>query len=287
MNLISNNLKINWRSIQIVVLSIGIICITANNVVAARYALVIGNGKYTFDPLKNAVNDARELAKALDGVGFNVTTVKDADKKEMEKAIDELSKKLSKHDESFFFYAGHALQIENENFLLPVDIYGNEEVRIDQESVKLTDIINKVQNANLSIVVLDACRNNPFTNYYVNEEGVLTRSFRGITTRPKKGLAQAKRAIGTLIAYSTAVGDVAYDGDSDNSVFTKYLLRFVKEPGLPLENVFKKVRVAVANETHKRQIPWDSSSITGDFYFVKPQDKVLRKVDARVFTPVF
>jgi uncharacterized caspase-like protein len=252
-----------------------------------RYALVIGNSDYEYEALRNPVNDAKAMSRTLKDVDFEGTLVKNGDKKEMIKAIQRFSSRLSKRDEALFFYAGHAMQVNNENYLLPVGVAANENINVNDSFIKMTDVINEMHKSNMSIVILDACRNNPYNDYYMQDSSELTRSSRGIGVRPKAGLAPPKRAMGTLIAYSTDIGNVAYDGDERNSVFTMKLVEYIKEPGLPLENVFKKVRVAVADATDKKQIPWDSSSITGQFYFVKPVSNTIKKVDRNVFTPVF
>lgn len=254
---------------------------------SARHALVIGNGNYDYAPLKNPVNDARAMYRALVDVDFDVTLVKNGNKREMERAVKRFSSKLRKYDEALFFYAGHAIQVKNENYLIPLDVSVEHDVDVKKNFIKVTEIINEMQASNMSIVVLDACRTNPFSNYYVSDAGLLTRSSRGIGIRPISGLAPTKRAMGTLIAYSTDIGNVALDGDRGNSVFTENLVKYMKVPGLPLENVFKKVRVAVARATNKRQVPWDSSSITGDFYFVKPEDRVIVKKERRILVPSF
>ena len=253
----------------------------------ARYALVIGNSDYKYDALRNPVNDAKAMSNVLDDVEFDVTLVKNGDKREMERAIQRFSSKLSKRDEALFFYAGHAIQVNNENYLLPLGVSADEDVKVDDSFTKVTDVINEMQKSNMSIVILDACRTNPYNNYYMQDNGVLTRSSRGIGTRPIAGLASTKRAMGTLVAYSTDIGNVAYDGNGENSIFTTNLVKYMRMPGLPLENVFKSVLVAVAKATNKKQIPWVDTSMIGEFYFVKPVDKVIKKLDDRIFTPAF
>jgi uncharacterized caspase-like protein len=228
-----------------------------------RKALLIGNGKYQYAALRNPENDAGDLSNVLKDLGFQVETIINGNKNEMKNAIHSFARRISRDDVAFFFYAGHAVQMNNENYLLPVGDSAEE------GAVKLTDVINALKNSDISIVVLDACRNNPKEEYYQIENGILARSSRGIGRVPKTGLAPPKRSMESFVAYSTDVGNVAEDGSGRNSTFTKYLLRRIKTPGVRLEAVFKKVREDVANETNGRQIPWESSSITGDFYFVK------------------
>lgn len=252
----------------------------------ARKALVIGNADYPFGELKNPLNDAKDMTKVLKEIDFHVVTLLDAGKPAIAKTLAEFSEDLESEDVALFYYAGHALQINNENYLLGCNIEG-EEVRIDDYSIKVTDLTNKMERSAMSIIILDACRTNPYSDYYISDNNVLTRSKRGIGIQLDPGLAPPKRAMGTFIAYSTGIGDVASDGYGENGLFTKYLLRYIKKPGFRLEDVFKRVRESVARESDGKQIPWDSSSITGVFHFVKPEDRVIRRKDKKIFTPAF
>ena len=228
-----------------------------------RKALVIGNSAYKTAALKNPINDATDMSRVLEEVGFQVQTVFDGNQEEMNRAIQRFSDRVTRDDVALFYYAGHAVQFNNENYLLPVG------AEAESSAIKLTKAMNSFNNADISIIIVDACRNNPGDTFYQNQNGTLTRSSRGIGVHAKAGLAPPKRSIESFVAYSTDIGNVAEDGTGINSTFTKYLLRYIKTPGIRLEAVFKKVRESVGRETNGNQIPWDSSSITGDFYFVK------------------
>lgn len=228
-----------------------------------RKALVIGNSNYFVDALKNPINDAKDMSRVLEEVGFEVFTVLDARKMELDRAVKQFSSKVTRNDVALFYYAGHALQINNENYLIPIGI------RNGGHAVKLTDAMNSFNHADISIIIVDACRNSPNNNFIQKDDGTLIRSSRGVVRKAKTGLAPPKRSIESFVAYSTDIGNFAEDGTGRNSTFTKHLLRYIKKPGLRMEAVFKRVREAVARETSGTQIPWDSSSITGDFYFVK------------------
>ncbi|QJB57057.1 caspase family protein [Pseudodesulfovibrio sp. zrk46] len=223
-----------------------------------RFALVIGNSSYKTGPLRNPVNDASDMARRLKEAGFNVTLLKNANQRLMEDAVHRLGTSLRKGGVGLFFYAGHAMQVDGSNYLIPIGAKIRSESDIRYEAVDLGRILGKMEDAgnSLNIVVLDACRNNPFA-----------RSFRSAA----KGLAIMDAPTGSLIAYSTSPGDVAEDGTGRNGTYTKYLLRHLMTPGLTIEDVLKRVRIDVSQETNGRQIPWESSSLTGYFYFRKDE----------------
>lgn len=220
----------------------------------ARYALVIGNSSYKTGPLKNPVNDATDMARQLKEAGFSVTLLKNADQRLMENAVHRLGNNLRQGGVGMFFYAGHAMQVEGHNYLIPIGASIRSESDIRYEAVDVGRILGKMEDADndLNIVVLDACRNNPFA-----------RSFRSTS----RGLAMMDAPSGSLIAYSTSPGDVAEDGTGRNGTYTKHLLRHLLTPGLTIEDILKRVRIDVGQETGGRQIPWESSSLTGYFYF--------------------
>lgn len=272
------------------VLAVITLCLLGNPLVAdaSRFALVVGNSSYSFGFLKNPKNDAIDISKALQEVGFKVDTLIDVNKRQFIDSVESFSRKIGPDDVAMFFYAGHAIQVDNINYLLSVGESVRSEVQLDDIGVDLQFVMQKMERADMSIVVLDACRVNPYSKYYISENnGKLTRDFRGIGLRPKAGLAGARRSKGTFIAYATDIGSVAYDGDGRNGIFTKHILKNIKKPGYRLEDVFKRVREGVAQETGDSQIPWDSSSITGVFYFVPPQDRVIYQRDRNAFVPAF
>jgi uncharacterized caspase-like protein len=224
----------------------------------ARIALVVGNAAYAQAPLRNPTNDARAMGARLTALGFDVTTVVDADRRTLEGAIIEFTRKLDEDTAGLFYYAGHGLQLRGRNYLVPVDAAFDHESEVRIQAVDVDLVLSEMEWAGnrLNIVILDACRNNPFE-----------RRFRGSASR---GLAAIDAARGTLIAYATAPGAVAADGSGDNGLYTRELLRALSVPGLTAEEVFKRVRIGVARATDERQIPWESSSLTGDFVFHRP-----------------
>ncbi len=219
-----------------------------------RVALVIGNSKYKSSPLKNPVNDSRAISEALNDLGFEVISGEDLTQKEMKKKIAYFGKKIKNGGVGLFYYAGHGMQVNGYNYLIPVKSIINSEEDVEYEAVNAGRVLAQMDSAKnrLNIVILDACRDNPFA-----------RSFRSGT----KGLAQMDAPSGTLLAYATAPGSVASDGSGQNAVYTKGLISTLKTPGLKIEDVFKRVRAKVRKETGGKQTPWESSSLEGDFYF--------------------
>ncbi|ACS80165.1 caspase family protein [Maridesulfovibrio salexigens] len=218
-----------------------------------RVALVIGNSAYKTSPLPNPVNDARDIAASLPSLGFEVMLVQNAGLREMEEAINSFSKKA--HDAvAFFFFAGHGLQLDGENYLVPIDADMDDEGDVRYESVSAGRVMDNLRYAdsNLNIVVLDACRDNPFA-----------RSFRSKT----RGLARLSAPRGSIIAFSTAPGDVAADGAGRNSPYATAFIRHVANPTLSVESFFKEVAKDVSAQTRDQQRPWVSSDFLGDFSF--------------------
>ena len=219
-------------------------------------ALVIGNGAYgpEIGRLANPANDAADIAAALRAAGFEVMLKLDVDRDEMLRAAIDFGSSLRDGGVGLFYYAGHAVQVDGNNYLIPLGAEIDREDYVPLEAVDVNQILGRMGGADnrLNIVVLDACRNNPF---------------RGISRGVARGLAQTLAPSGTYIAYSAAPGQVALDGDGRNSPYTAGLLDMMTRPGLPLEEVFKGVRVKVLASTQEKQTPWTSSSITGDFYF--------------------
>jgi len=220
-----------------------------------RVALVIGNGGYLAAPLKNPVNDARAVAEALKKSGFNVTRLEDATRPQMREAIRAFGARIAEGGVGLFYFAGHGMQVKGRNYLVPVgaDIASEDEVA--GEAVEVDAILAKMETARnrLNILVLDACRNNPFG-----------RSFRS----SQQGLAQVDAPTGTFVAFATAPGRTAADGSGANGLYTEALLRQFHTPGLKLEEVFKRTRADVLRASGQQQTPWENSSIVGDFYFV-------------------
>ncbi len=220
-----------------------------------RLALVIGNSDYVSSPLRNPVNDAVLMERTLQSLGFSVTALRNAEQREMERAIGEFGRRLRGGGIGLFYYAGHGMQVDGENYLLPVDANPMSESDLRYEAVPVGKLLNQMADAGngMNLVILDACRNNPFA-----------RSFRSVS----KGLAQVTAPTGTFISYATAPGSVAADGEGGNGLYTERLAAHMVTPGLSLENVFKRVRGDVMQASAGKQVPWDSSSVTGDFFFV-------------------
>jgi carboxyl-terminal processing protease len=224
-----------------------------------RVALVIGNSHYGAEigALPNPVNDAGLMAQALQQTGFTVIKVTDADQKKMKRAIADFGDKLSAAGPTatgLFFYAGHGVQVNGTNYLVPVGADISKAADVDIESVSADTVLQQMEFAGsrVNIVVLDACRNNP-----------LQRGLRSIT----RGLAPMDAAQGTFIAYSTAPGSVAADGSGANSPYTKALASTIVQPGVGIEEAFREVRASTMQATGNKQIPWDSSSLTAPFFF--------------------
>ena len=219
-----------------------------------RHALVIGNANYQSSPLRNPLNDARDMAAALQGLGFEVHSLLDADVSSMEQAILDFGDRLRDGGVGLFYYAGHGVQAQGSNYLIPLQANISREIQLKRKAIDAGLVLDAMGAANngLNIVILDACRDNPYEN-----------SFRNTT----RGLARMDSPKGSLIAYATAPGDVAADGDGRNGVFTKHLLEQMQKPGVQVEQVFKQVTQAVHAETRQRQTPFMTSSLLGDFYF--------------------
>ncbi len=227
---------------------------------AKRVALVIGNSSYSHvTSLSNPKNDATLMSVVLKETGFDVTLLYDLDQREMKKALLEFGRKLKDGAEaSMFYYAGHGIEIDGINYLVPTNSDMKNKDEADAFNVSLNSFLAQMEGSGvpLNIVVLDSCRNNPF------------RSLRAVSNG---GLAPVVAPSGTYIAYSTAPGSIAEDGSTSNSVFTEALAESIKTEGLSLESVFKQTRSKVQNATNGQQVPFDSSSIVGDFYFSVPQ----------------
>jgi hypothetical protein len=237
-----------------------------------RVALVIGNGQYKDAPLSNPVNDARAIAKALTESGFKVTRRENAGQKELQLALRDFGDALKAGGVGLFYYAGHGMQVKGRNFLIPVDAQIQREDEVAYNSVDVGQVLDKMEAASnrLNILILDACRNNPFA-----------RSFRSASV----GLAQMDAPVGTLIAFATAPGSVASDGDGQNGLYTQHLLQSMQKPGAKIEDVFKNVRAAVRKDSGNKQVPWESTSLEGDFIFVPQPPAVAKSAAAGAGTP--
>lgn len=231
-----------------------------------RVALVIGNSTYLTGPLRNTVNDARAMALALESAGFEVILKENiTNQNEMKKAVREFGLRLKTDGTALFYYSGHGMQMEGFNYLIPTQAVLNIQQEVEYEALDVGLVLAYMESAKseVNIVILDACRNNPFA-----------RTFRDT----KQGLSSMVAPTGTLVAYSTSPGSVASDGNEDYGLYTKSLLGHMQRPGLKVEDVFKSVRAEVLDKSQGNQTPWESSSLLGDFYFHPPGQDVPRVI---------
>ncbi len=223
-----------------------------------RIALVIGNSNYTrIQSLPNPANDSKLMAQTLRKLDFDVVTSSDVDFLGMRRAVKEFGRKLrasGKDAVGLFYYAGHGVQAQGSNFLIPLGAEVTDEADLEIEAISASDVLAQMEAAGntLNMVILDACRNNPY-------QAKLRSNSRG--------LARLNAASGSLVAFAAAPGQVAADGDGKNSPYTSALAKAMQIPGLSVEQMFKKVRISVEAQTNNRQTPWEESSLRGDFYF--------------------
>ena len=243
-----------------IVLSIPLFFLSAINIYAeqeSRLALLIGNSNYQFSgKLNNPINDVRAIEKILKQLGFTVLKYEDCSQKTMKRAIDKFGRQLKTKDVGLFFYAGHGVQVDGYNYLLPINAKLENENDAEYDCVRAGRILAKMESAGskTNIVILDACRANPF-------ERAWRRGEKG------SGLAFMNAPSGSLIAYSTAPGNTALDGRGKNSPYTRALLKHIDAPNITIIQMFQRVRAAVMKQSNKQQIPWESTSLRGDFYF--------------------
>ena len=214
-----------------------------------RIALVIGNGAYKSASLRNPVNDAGDIANALQELGFTVMLKINADQRSMKESIRRFGKKLRSGGVGLFYFAGHGIQVKGYNFLIPIDADIESEADVEYEAIDAGRVLAQMENAenDLNIIILDACRDNPFA-----------RNFRSSSS----GLAKMDAPRGSILAYATAPGAVASDGPGRNGLYTSKLLKYMSKHGLKIEGMFKQVRVAVMRESENKQVPWEVSSLT-------------------------
>lgn len=232
---------------------------------ATRSALVIGNARYALAPLANPVNDARLVAATLAELGFDVRLIEDGDLRQMLEGVRNWVIASRGAQVRAFFFAGHGTQYRGDNYLVPVDMTIIEEREIERAALRLSDLIDALsaQPQGVNFVIVDACRNEPAA--LLARDGSRTRS---VGDPLGAGFAPEEAPRGTVVAYSTSPGALAADGrGSANSVFTRALATYIREPGLPVETLFKRVRVSVMRETRNAQVPWERSSLVGDFCF--------------------
>ena len=255
--------------LAVVASALTVVCASAQAPLDVRVALIIGNSAYPGKmTLVNPANDAQAMADVLKRLGFTVIELRDGNKAQMSSAIAKVSDALKgKQGVGMLYYAGHGLQLDWRNYMVPVDANLKSAADVAQQTIDLSSVVDifKAAGNRMNIVVLDACRDNPF----------------GGNTSSAKGLAQLDAPPSTFLAYATAPGNVAEDGDekSGNGLYTQYLLQELKRPTAKIEDVFKRVRLNVRKQSQGRQIPWESTSLEDDFFFndgakytIKPED---------------
>lgn len=252
------HLSMNFDKLK--VFGVAAACVSFSTVAQApldvRVALVIGNAAYQNIPaLGNSTNDAKSMATVLRKLGFGVVEVVDGSKDQMGKAIDQMQTMLKgKQAVGMLYYAGHGLQLDWHNYMVPVDAKLNQAADVPKQTIDIENVIDTFKRSatRMNIIVLDACRDNPFAG----------------KASSGKGLAQLDAPPGTYLAFATSPGNVAEDGDetSGNGLFTQFLLKELQKPAR-IEDVFKRVRLQVRQKSQGRQIPWDSSSLEDDFAF--------------------
>ena len=248
----------------------------------SRFALVIGNSEYRYArPLVNPKNDSADIAEALKNLNFETTLLQNATKNQIETAVSRFLELLKRDGGvGLFYYAGHGVQLEGDNYLVPVETTAGTEQQIKRQSYNIARLLSgmrKIKTAT-NILILDACRNNPF----IHTDKAGTRSAgandeRGLVkiNVPKldTGLSKLDAPPNTLIAFATAPGRVALDGEGRNSPYTAKLIRSMQRTGLTIGQVFRQVRADVVELSNGEQIPWESSSLIQDFYF-KPRSSI-------------
>jgi len=261
-----------WRRV-VVFATVAAACLTGTARAETRLALVIGNSNYVnVNKLPNPDNDAKAVADDLKTAGFDVTLALDVTQPDMRHAIQNFATKIAKKGPdtvALVYYAGHGVQVDGENFLIPVDAKIERESDIAIAAVRLADVMNALASvpSKMRIVILDACRNNPFA-----------------TSKQTRGLAIVDAPSGSIVAYSTAPGTEATDGAGGHSPYTAAFIEVSKEPHLQIEQLFKQVRLKVNQATNGQQTPWESSSLTANFWF-QPANEVAPAVAVATAAP--
>ncbi|MER8411918.1 caspase domain-containing protein [Mesorhizobium sp. M1342] len=242
---------------------LGLLLLSADAQPQRRVALVIGNGTYAeAGTLANPVNDALDIADKLRSIGFEVIEGNDLGKRELERSIGAFSDALQGAGVGLFYYAGHGLQVDGRNYIVPVDARLDVPVKLQLEAVPIDEVLDIMeQQTKVSLVFLDACRNNPFARS-------LSRTATTRSAKTLAGLAQFDSTRGSFIAFSTAPGAVAMDGSGRNSPFAAALLRHIAEPGQSINDMMIAVRRDVVSQTRETQRPWEQGSLLERFEFV-------------------
>ncbi|MCM7681563.1 caspase family protein [Enterobacter hormaechei] len=219
-------------------------------------ALVIGNASYPGQELKNSTNDAEDMYTALSEFGFSVIHLSNATQREIDEAVKSFRDNLNSNDIGLFYFAGHGMQINGENYITAVDTDFGTEIDAKYSSYPLNKVIEIMEKSGnkTNIIILDACRNNPYERAWHR-------------TPAQRGLAPLFAPKGTIVAFATSPGEVAGDGVGRNGCYTEALLKHIKSPDIPIEEMFKRVRNSLAVLTKSKQTSWEHTSLSGDFFF--------------------
>lgn len=234
----------------------------------SRLALIIGNSSYRDAPLVNPANDAKAVGGLFTQAGFTVDSRLDATRADMTAAIERFGAAVKRSETKLvvFYYAGHGAQLDWRNYLLPVDAVVQKQDDMKQRCVDLSLLLGQLSAAKdkTFVIILDACRNNPFGSAYRPEQ---------------KGLSQFDAPVGSLLAYATAPGNVAADGEGQNGLYTEHLVRELGQRGTRIEDALKRVRLNVRLASHGEQIPWETTSLEGDVFIFKEGHKQLTEAE--------
>lgn len=244
------------------------LCLSPPALAAKRVALVMGNSNYqNVNPLANPANDAEMMSATLRNAGFDLVDLKrDLKANQMRRALRDFSDQVRDADMAIIYFAGHGIEIDGVNYLIPVDAVLERDIDAFDEAVPLDRLLSVIEPARqLRLVILDACRDNPFANQMKRTLAVASRSV-------SRGLAAVEPDAGTLVVFSAKDGETSFDGDGANSPFAKAFLKNLKTPGLEVRRLFDFVRDDVLDATQHRQNPFSYGSVSGrqDFYFVSP-----------------
>lgn len=255
MSLVPSYLMRISRLLLLPVLWLALLTVPAGAQTESRLALLIGNAGYRTSPLTNPVNDVRLMESALVESGFTVIKAENATVREMRRLVREFGDRLKgSGGVGLFYFAGHGVQVKGDNYLIGVDSDIRNEDEVADDAVNAGVVLEKMESAGnrMNILILDACRDNPFASR--------SRS-------SANGLATMNAPSGSLVAYATAPGSVASDGRGGNGLYTEHLARAMRQPGLPVEEVFKQVRTAVRRDSGNQQTPWENTALEGQFFF--------------------
>jgi len=222
-----------------------------------KLALIIGCSNYIYvENLTNPVNDANAMGTALQALGFETIKVLNPTQKELKISIDDFGEKLHKYKTALFYFAGHGIQVKGMNYLIPTDANLKNEKMVEYDCVEANRVLSLMEDSKslVNIVILDACRNNPFERSLGRGGGM-------------RGLATMDAPKGSLIAYSTSPGKTASDGHGENGLYTEALLTQITIKHRTITSLFQDVRKEVIEKSNNEQVPWESTSLTSDFYF--------------------